>query len=251
VAAVWREVLNRADGGPDVDFFASGGDSLLAAQLAARLLEDVPEAAGIFFDDLLRRVLEGPTIAELAAVINAGAATADAAVETPPATVLALDAPTDRPLCLLAHDGGAHAELLKAALASHFHVVDFPVDPVDAGRAMATAQSQALLRAGAAIRLVGCGTGNRVALELGRQLLEAGHDHPHVTVTAFGGGTLGASAGGSLLYPGDLTLLRRGDHAAAEAHWRAVCLGAVRIVDLDLSAPQADVASAILQACGA
>jgi pyochelin synthetase len=249
VAAVWREVLNRADSGRDVDFFASGGDSLLAAQLAARLLEDVPEAAGIFFDDLLRRVLEGPTLAELAAVISAGAATTVAAAETPPATVLALDASTDRPLCLLAHDGGAHAAQLKAALASRFHVVEIPVDPVDAGRAIATAQSGAWLRGGAAIRLVGCGAGNRVALELGRQLLEAGHDDVHVTVTAFGG-PREASVGASLLYPGDLTLLRHGDRAAAEAHWHAVCLGDVRVVTLDLSAPQ-DAAPTILQACGA
>lgn len=66
VAEVWSSVLGVEQVGRDRDFFILGGDSLLAAQLAGRLIAEVPEAADVFFDDLLRRILEGPTVAALA-----------------------------------------------------------------------------------------------------------------------------------------------------------------------------------------
>ena len=63
-----RQRVHRARRG----FFDLGGDSLLAAQIAGRLLV-VPEAAPALFDDLLRKLLEGPTVAELAATLAGGA----------------------------------------------------------------------------------------------------------------------------------------------------------------------------------
>ncbi len=69
VVSVWEAVLGAAPIGVDDDFFALGGHSLAAAQIAARLRDafgaDVPVAA----------VFESPTPAELAAVVDALLAT--------------------------------------------------------------------------------------------------------------------------------------------------------------------------------
>ena len=66
VVSVWEAVLGLPQVGVDDDFFALGGHSLAAAQIAARLGEalgvDVPVAA----------VFEAPTPAELAARIATG-----------------------------------------------------------------------------------------------------------------------------------------------------------------------------------
>jgi amino acid adenylation domain-containing protein len=63
IAAVWAEVLGRESVGIQESFFALGGHSLLAIQLIARLREtlrvDIP-LGGLF---------EGPTVAELAALV--------------------------------------------------------------------------------------------------------------------------------------------------------------------------------------
>ena len=69
VAAVWCELLGLPRVGRGQGFYEIGGDSLLAAQVTSRLLETILEAEGWTFDDLLREVLEGPTVASLAAQI--------------------------------------------------------------------------------------------------------------------------------------------------------------------------------------
>ena len=64
VCSVWRAVLSRPDVGIHDDFFALGGESLAAAQIAARLRDafgvDVPVAV----------VFELPTVAELAGAVR-------------------------------------------------------------------------------------------------------------------------------------------------------------------------------------
>jgi acyl carrier protein len=67
VAAIWEGVLGVASVGVDDDFFAVGGHSLAAAQIAARMRDafdvDVPVVA----------VFERPTVAELAALVDEAA----------------------------------------------------------------------------------------------------------------------------------------------------------------------------------
>ncbi|MGW1978266.1 non-ribosomal peptide synthetase [Streptomyces sp. NPDC001889] len=67
LTALWREVLGRPELGPDAHFFASGGHSLLAARLIARLRREF--GAGL----TLAALLEGPTPREFAARVRAAA----------------------------------------------------------------------------------------------------------------------------------------------------------------------------------
>lgn len=65
VAGVWAEVLSLAKVGADDDFFALGGHSLAAAQIAARL----GDALGVAVP--LALVFEAPTVAEQASALSA------------------------------------------------------------------------------------------------------------------------------------------------------------------------------------
>ncbi|MFG3259815.1 amino acid adenylation domain-containing protein [Streptomyces sp. NPDC048172] len=72
LAQEWEAVLAQPEGAVarDSDFFALGGDSLLAAQLVARLRAEVAEAAAVPFEDLLRALLRTPTVAALASELR-------------------------------------------------------------------------------------------------------------------------------------------------------------------------------------
>ena len=71
LAQIWAEVLGIPCVTRDGDFFRLGGDSLGAAKLVGRIRESIPEAAGLFFDSLIRQLLPAPTIAALAAHLEA------------------------------------------------------------------------------------------------------------------------------------------------------------------------------------
>lgn len=72
IARVWGELLRREGIGRSQNFFELGGDSLLAAQVATEVRQAVPGAADVFYDDLLRMLLENPTVAGLAARLAPG-----------------------------------------------------------------------------------------------------------------------------------------------------------------------------------
>ncbi|UED88034.1 non-ribosomal peptide synthetase [Streptomyces profundus] len=66
LAELWAEVLNVESVGRNDDFFALGGNSLLSTQLVAEVRARVPQAAGMFFDSLVRQLLPEPTVAAMA-----------------------------------------------------------------------------------------------------------------------------------------------------------------------------------------
>jgi pyochelin synthetase len=72
LAEMWAVVLNRPAVGRSAGFYELGGDSLLASQLAGRMIEQVPEAAPVSFNDLLRLLLEGPSVMDLATQLRDG-----------------------------------------------------------------------------------------------------------------------------------------------------------------------------------
>ncbi|WP_280221009.1 non-ribosomal peptide synthetase [Nocardia neocaledoniensis] len=67
VAALFGEVLGRTDIGADDDFFALGGNSLIATKLAARLGAATGSRVAV------RTLFESPTVAALAATLGEGA----------------------------------------------------------------------------------------------------------------------------------------------------------------------------------
>ncbi|MBW8874483.1 MAG: amino acid adenylation domain-containing protein [Acidobacteria bacterium] len=85
LAATWTEVLGLDRVGVHDNFFTLGGHSLIATRLVAR----VRETFGV--ELTLRRLLDGPTVAEVAAAV-AEAAQAGAGLVPPPITRLPRDA---------------------------------------------------------------------------------------------------------------------------------------------------------------
>ena len=63
LAGIWRDLLGASPGGADADFFDLGGGSLTAAQLVARVREEVPELT-------VADVYEHPTLGDLATVLE-------------------------------------------------------------------------------------------------------------------------------------------------------------------------------------
>jgi len=70
LSRVWQRLLPVDRIGRNQNFFELGGDSLLAAQVAAQMRESVPAVANLYYDNLLRLLLENATIASLAARIG-------------------------------------------------------------------------------------------------------------------------------------------------------------------------------------
>ncbi|WP_197289557.1 non-ribosomal peptide synthetase [Saccharothrix sp. NRRL B-16348] len=71
LAEVWAEGLGKAAVSRDRTLAELGGDSLLTVRIVRRTRELVPAAAGVEFRDLLGRMLRQPTIADLAAWLEA------------------------------------------------------------------------------------------------------------------------------------------------------------------------------------
>ena len=67
LVALWQELLGVSRAGRNSDFFALGGDSLIALQLIGRIKERFGAALTI------RDVFENPTVARLAQRVGAGA----------------------------------------------------------------------------------------------------------------------------------------------------------------------------------
>lgn len=192
MAALWSEVLGAPQVGRDQDIFALGGDSLLAAQLVGRIRDEVPAAGGAFFDELLRDLLEGRTIAELAAGLAAAPAADPSDVDDQGALrVLAVG---DGVPTVLVHDATG---TLDERLVDPGHqgpllglVVDRPddyleLDPTVLVEWRAAGYVERLLAARPGpLALVGRDFGGLLAMEIARQWREAGQDVTDVTVLA-------------------------------------------------------------------
>ncbi|MYT33042.1 MULTISPECIES: non-ribosomal peptide synthetase [unclassified Streptomyces] len=78
LAELWAAALPSGRIGRTDDFYVHGADSLIMARMAGKLREEIPEAALVPFDAMLRQLLNHPTLAELAAFLrttgDAGAA---------------------------------------------------------------------------------------------------------------------------------------------------------------------------------
>ncbi|ANY08120.1 non-ribosomal peptide synthetase [Pseudonocardia sp. HH130630-07] len=78
LCARWAAALNIPAIGRTESFFDRGADSLILARVTGRLREEVPEAAGLAYDTLLRQMLNEPTVEALARALRSSAAPAPA-----------------------------------------------------------------------------------------------------------------------------------------------------------------------------
>lgn len=107
LAQLWAEVLKIEKVGRHDDFFALGGNSLLSTQLVAKLRDRVPEAAGMYFDTLVRELLPEPTVAAMARYLSSvgQAAQPEPARRKIVSPLVHLGHGTADPVVVLVHDG--------------------------------------------------------------------------------------------------------------------------------------------------
>jgi pyochelin synthetase len=194
--ALWAEVFGVAveSVGLETGFLDLGGDSLLAARLAGRLQEEVPEAGALYFDELLRAILEGPTVAELAATLASGAGDAAEAGAIPPVTVTHV-AERAGPLWVLVHDGDGTLDSYRdliPVLSARGPVAGLTVGDPEAylgldtdglvERATTSWAGELLAGNHPSVHLVGRGPGCVLALDVARRLREAGTAVSSVTL---------------------------------------------------------------------
>ncbi|MFD0430950.1 phosphopantetheine-binding protein [Streptomyces zhihengii] len=98
LAELWEELLDVRQAGPDADFFALGGNSLLALRLVNRVRTELGTAVPF------GRIFEAPTLRAFAAAVHAGTGPAACAVTLSDGTD-----PGGRPLVLFHPVGGSVA----------------------------------------------------------------------------------------------------------------------------------------------
>ncbi|CAM5277530.1 non-ribosomal peptide synthetase [Streptomyces spiroverticillatus] len=179
VAAVYAEVLRESEVPLDTNFYALGGDSLLAAQLVTALREQVPAAAEVFFDELLRELLGGASVRELSAFLQQGQeqyeddGTGDELALTGAADALG------NPVHVLVGDGlGGHAERLAEGLGRRDPVAVVPAVRVAEGQTLDDVAQEIVAKVRALspgpFHLVGAHSGGVLALAVAQQLTELG-----------------------------------------------------------------------------
>jgi pyochelin synthetase len=127
VAAIYAEVLRKPDVSLETNFYSLGGDSLLAAQVVTALRERVPEAASVLFDELLRELLNGASVHEVAMFLDDGPADEVAATEGAGYVLTGAADAIGNPVHVLVNDGfGPDAERIGAELGERDPVIQVP-----------------------------------------------------------------------------------------------------------------------------
>jgi pyochelin synthetase len=197
LAELWAQVLQIPSVGRDADFFTLGGDSLLVAQLVGRIRERLPQLAGMSWDDLLRVVLNRPTVSALADRLRAADAPSGVGGEPSPLVELAArpDGAGDAPVLVLVHDGTGTVVPYRALiqeLSARLPVVGLVLDALDSYLAAAPATlvgdladryAGVLLTEGhTKVHLVGYCMGGLLVTELADRLTRAGAEVTDVTI---------------------------------------------------------------------
>ncbi|HCU48712.1 MAG TPA: non-ribosomal peptide synthetase, partial [Micromonosporaceae bacterium] len=241
--AMWTEAL-KVPVGRDGNLFQLGGDSLVAAQLAGRIMEEVPEARGGFFDEILRNLLERPTVAGLAEwLATAPAAGSVTATEAGTATDLLLplqNGGSSVPLIFVPDVDGAEDGLLAVAQAVDAAAPAWTLSPAVFDRLpnvdkLAADSAQAIIDADLAqVRLFANGSGALIALEVARTLTERGVLVEETVLLAPVSGSATPA-----IYAGDLVIIWPAAFEAKDLEfWEDICLGDLLVVDTDLAASQ-------------
>ncbi|MGW1373620.1 amino acid adenylation domain-containing protein [Streptomyces sp. NPDC002446] len=199
LAGLWSEVLHVPAVGRDANFFNLGGDSLLVAQLVGRMRERVPQAGGMSWDDLLRSVLNRPTVAALAAQLRSAGAQGGAGGLGAASPLVEIDAgpggADGAATLVLVHDGtgtvGPYRALIRE-LAGKVPIAGLVVDDLDAYLdadpetvigALADRYAETLLAHGhTRVHLVGYCMGGLLVTELADRMAAAGGEVTEVSI---------------------------------------------------------------------
>ncbi|MFI6044558.1 amino acid adenylation domain-containing protein [Nocardia sp. NPDC051321] len=182
IAALWTEVLPVEFVARDTNFFDLGGDSLLVARLVSRLREDLSQAAELSWDEVLRLVMNRPTVAALAAQLGADGTTRSAT-----SVVRINSVAADTATMVLVHDGTGtlvpYRSLLRE-LSGRVPLVGLVIDdpelflsgdPRTEVDDLANRHTAALLAAGIErAHLVGYCMGGLLVPEIAHRLIQAG-----------------------------------------------------------------------------
>ncbi|MCL7364059.1 non-ribosomal peptide synthetase [Streptomyces ardesiacus] len=200
LAALWTDVLPVAFVGRDANFFDLGGDSLLVARLVTKMRERLPEAADLEWDDLLRLVMNRPTVAALAEHLGAARGGAPGLAGAAPASPLVrisdgAAGAAGTATRVLVHDGTGTLIPYRAvigALGDRLPLAGLVVDDIEAFlkadprtqvAELADRHAGALLARGIGrVHLVGYCMGGLLVPELARRLTAAGAEVSGLTV---------------------------------------------------------------------
>jgi pyochelin synthetase len=70
VADIWKKLLECGDISTDVNFFESGGDSLLASMMVTEIKKSIPSAENIEWEKLMQSILQNTTIKDIASMLD-------------------------------------------------------------------------------------------------------------------------------------------------------------------------------------
>lgn len=208
IAAIWAAVLGLESSqslSPRSDFFALGGDSLLMAQAIGRIRREIPEAAGLAWDDLLRAMASNPTLDAAAEAVRTPAARPNPSADEPgvgsPLVYLGagqgFTPATEIAVCV--HDGSGGLapydqlvpHLRDVAVPDLYGLRRVPADgysqiaPPDLFTTLAARYSAAIVAlAPAKVHLLGYCMGGLLAAEIAKCLEEAGIEVGTVTVVS-------------------------------------------------------------------
>lgn len=205
IADIWAAVLNRETMWRDEDFFTAGGDSLLVAQVTAKMRKTLPEAKNWKWDRLMREMLQMPTVAAIGAKLRSQQAVASKASDGAipkagnPLIILAEGKHPDGVMKVFIHTGNGN-------LAPYRHLLPYLIDAPNrtetiAGLTVADIKTylsippdkliehlgqqyaELVLHHGACrFELIGYCSGGLLAVEITRVLLESSADVSPVTV---------------------------------------------------------------------
>ncbi|TDD06734.1 non-ribosomal peptide synthetase [Nonomuraea diastatica] len=189
IAELWSELLGVQRVGREQDFYSLGGDSLLLSRMVGRLREQVPEAAGVEWALLTRRMLHDPTVRGLAGYLrSSGGAGAVAEKRESPVVVLSESAGSGEPVCVFVHAGTGTLEPYQPLLArlravGRGGLLGLEITDLDRYLALppeavidrlAADYTRELLGHGSTFTVVGYCLGGLLATEVARTLIEAG-----------------------------------------------------------------------------
>jgi pyochelin synthetase len=230
IGRVLAEVVERDAVPRNADLFQIGFDSLLLAQVAGRLIEELDTGVELHFDALLRQLLAAPTLAEFAAFLRGGSDGAAAAPDETGDLLVALGGADSGTATVVVAERADLGPRLTERLGTTGPLVALVVRDGPLARWVADATGALRERGSARLRVIGHGAAAGHGLELATALVEDGVDVDSLTL-------IDPEPRPDLAelspYTGALTVLTGHGRAAHADAWRSAVLGDVTVAELD------------------